>query len=91
MNENHIVDVDLNSNNPGYCVPKHKSSAHVERTKKRETHNSDRRCRSLETSHDARGNQMNEIKIKIHPSTLYSKVHIALSSKNIYIAEYEVC
>ena len=62
MNENHIVDVDLNSNNPGYCVPKHKSSAHVERTKKRETHYSDRRCRSLETSHDARGNQMNENK-----------------------------
>ena len=24
-------------------------------------------------------------------STLHSKVHIALSSKNIYIAEYEVC
>ena len=67
MNENQIVDVDLNSNNPGYCVPKNKSSAHVERIKKRETHHSDRRCRSLETSHDARGNQMNEIKIKIHP------------------------
>jgi len=67
MNENHIRDVDLNSNNPDYCVPKNKSSAHVERIKKRETHNTDRRCRSLETSHDARGNQMNEIKIKIHP------------------------
>ena len=62
MNENHIVDVDLNSNNPGYCVPKHKNSAHVERTKKRETHYSDRRCRSLETSHDARGNEMNKKK-----------------------------
>ena len=71
MNENHIVDVDLNSNNPGYCVPKNKSSAHVERIKKRETHNSDRRCRSLETSHDARGNQMNEIKFKIHPKWWY--------------------
>ena len=67
MNDNPIVDVDLNSNNPGYCAPKHKNSAHVERTKERETHNTDRRCRSLETSHDARGNQMNEIKIKIHP------------------------
>ena len=45
----------LNNNN-NVIILKNVGIPHIERMKSRDTHISDRRCRSLETNHDSRGN-----------------------------------
>jgi hypothetical protein len=45
------------NNNNNHTMLKNVGMPHIERMKLRDTHISDRRCRSLETNHDSRGNQ----------------------------------
>ena len=46
----------LNNNN-NHIMLKNVGTPHIERIKIRDSHISDRRCRSLETNHDSRGNE----------------------------------